>query len=348
MTDEDELEAAGWDTITAAFEKLYGPGEPAGHWGTVMPWALGGPDPLDGVSAYASDSGRPHWHYVTFGLTELFQKESEEAEVSGFGFELSFRLARSSDETAPPLWPVSLLQNLARYVFKSGNVFAPGHHMNANGPICLGSPTKLRALLFASDPALPPLTSPNGRFEFVHVVGATLDELDAIQLWDTLAFLDLVRGDGPALISDLARPSYLESPAFAARVREASQRDGSSCGSLYNPRFGFEQDASGTPLLSLGAKEVGLVAQLLPLRLRHQQSLDIVGSKGVVTFMPGAQRAQRREGDAWIIELPPEAAAEIGATLEPRAGRYQAGGLTWLIEKSIVTDEAGNVIEELG
>jgi len=39
---------------------------------------------------------------------------------SGFGFELTFRLRREPGETAPPTWPATLLQALARYVFQSG------------------------------------------------------------------------------------------------------------------------------------------------------------------------------------------------------------------------------------
>ena len=40
---------------------------------------------------------------------------------SGFGFELSFRLKRDAADSAPPTWPAELMQNLARYVFHSGN-----------------------------------------------------------------------------------------------------------------------------------------------------------------------------------------------------------------------------------
>lgn len=41
--------------------------------------------------------------------------------VSGFGFELTFRLKREPEETAPPTWPATLMQSLAKYVFHSGN-----------------------------------------------------------------------------------------------------------------------------------------------------------------------------------------------------------------------------------
>lgn len=40
--------------------------------------------------------------------------------VSGFGFELTFRLRREPEETAPPTWPATLMQSLAKYVFQSG------------------------------------------------------------------------------------------------------------------------------------------------------------------------------------------------------------------------------------
>ena len=39
---------------------------------------------------------------------------------SGYGFEITFRLKREVDETAPPTWPAELMQSLARYVFQSG------------------------------------------------------------------------------------------------------------------------------------------------------------------------------------------------------------------------------------
>jgi len=45
---------------------------------------------------------------------------SEADSLSGFGFELTFRLRREPGETAPPTWPAALLQALARYVFQSG------------------------------------------------------------------------------------------------------------------------------------------------------------------------------------------------------------------------------------
>ena len=44
--EEDAPGTQGWDAITGALESLYGKQEPL-HWGTLMNFHLGGPDPLD-------------------------------------------------------------------------------------------------------------------------------------------------------------------------------------------------------------------------------------------------------------------------------------------------------------
>ena len=41
-------------------------------------------------------------------------------EVSGYGFELTLRLKKSEDEMEPPMWPSTLMNRLAGYVFDTG------------------------------------------------------------------------------------------------------------------------------------------------------------------------------------------------------------------------------------
>jgi len=48
----------GWDAINAALEPHYGDQEPL-HWGTIVRWPMGGPDPLDGLSAYRAPGPHP-------------------------------------------------------------------------------------------------------------------------------------------------------------------------------------------------------------------------------------------------------------------------------------------------
>lgn len=40
--------------------------------------------------------------------------------LSGFGFELTFRLKKAEGEAGPPMWPTTLLNKLAAYVFHTG------------------------------------------------------------------------------------------------------------------------------------------------------------------------------------------------------------------------------------
>jgi hypothetical protein len=220
MADDDFADdaAPGWDAIDAALRPLYGDQEPL-HWGTVIKYRLGGPDPLDGISAYRHDAppAPPHWHFVTYGMSELYAKESEDPDFSGWGFEFTFRLARNAADEQPPTWPLNLLNNLARYVYSSGNLFAPGHYLPFNGPIATGENTALHAALFTEDPELKTIHTPHGKVQFLQLVGATLDELAAARAWDVGRFLELLATRHPLLVTDLSRPSVLEDPSLAAK-----------------------------------------------------------------------------------------------------------------------------------
>jgi len=64
----------------------------------------------------------------------------------GVGFEVVFRLeddAALDPQAEPPMWVVSPLVNLAKYVFSSGNRFRPGHHLPTSAPISLATPDSL-------------------------------------------------------------------------------------------------------------------------------------------------------------------------------------------------------------
>src|SRR5688500_13142342 len=104
-------EAPGWDAIDQALRPLYGDREPY-HVGCVVPYSLGGPDPIHGISAYKNVEPVAYWHFVTYGFSELWGKESTDPETSGYGFELTFRLARRDGDEKPPNWSLNFLQNL--------------------------------------------------------------------------------------------------------------------------------------------------------------------------------------------------------------------------------------------
>ena len=110
MNAETGFSQEGFDAVSRALERLYS-GQEGIFYRTVIPYALGGKDPLDGIEVWKSEHGVPHWHYVTYGFTELYEKESDISQESGYGFELTFRLKRGAEEQ-PPAWPVNLLQKM--------------------------------------------------------------------------------------------------------------------------------------------------------------------------------------------------------------------------------------------
>ena len=214
MTDDHDT-APGWDAIDSALSTVYGDAQPVRHWGTLLKWRLGGPDPLDGISVYERSDPVPHWHYVSYGLTELYAKENKHLHVSGWGFELTARLRRG-DETEPPIFMANVLQNVARYVFETGNVFAAGHSLDLFGPIEEGSDTLIQGAIFYDDPELAAVDGPFGQVRFLQIVGVTLDERAAIRSWNADAAKPILSGHLPLLVTDLNRRSLLNDPEVDA------------------------------------------------------------------------------------------------------------------------------------
>jgi hypothetical protein len=72
-TVSDDDQAPGWDAIDSVLKPLYGAQKPK-HWAAAPHWALGGKNPLDGVSAYEA-SNPPHWHVVSYGRSGMSARE---------------------------------------------------------------------------------------------------------------------------------------------------------------------------------------------------------------------------------------------------------------------------------
>ena len=198
-------EVPGWQAIAAKLASLYGEQEPK-HWGTVMRYSEGGPDPLDGISAYRAEDP-PHWHYVTFGFSEPYQKTSKNKQESGWGFELSFRLQRRKGEKSPPEWPLPFLQKLARYVFNTGNAFGDEHYIAWGGPITPQERTQLEALVFSTDPVLSEIKTPHGKLKFLRVIGTTAEEHAFAGEEGPEKLLARLLKDNPLGVVDLKRKS---------------------------------------------------------------------------------------------------------------------------------------------
>ncbi|GAA2129823.1 suppressor of fused domain protein [Actinomadura napierensis] len=341
----------GWDAIDAALRPLYGDVPPY-HLGTVVKWALGGPDPLDGISVYARTEPVPHWHFVSYGMSELYAKESADPDESGWGFEFTFRLARDPADAEPPAWPANLLQNFARYVFGSGNWFEPGHHMDVNGPIAADrEDSDIRAVAFVTDPELGEIGTPHGRVRFLQVVGLATEEYEAVRQWDATALLRALEPYLPLFVTDIDRRSLLADPELARTVREGIARDGSSSGALYVTTAHWELDG-GSTTLRIGALQAEAIAQSLLGRLPFGRTLLLQTEDTRLTFHPaGAYAVVEPEEGRLEVAVPPEGLDGVVAALRPVAGRTPVPSLPGLTVEIVPTrmrdgygDETGEVV----
>ena len=182
----EEVNASGWDAITGECERVYPGQKDPKHYGAIIKWRLGGPDPLDGISIY---DGGDYWHFVTYGMTELYDKESEDKQWSGYGMEFTFRLKKYNDmnEEAEIKNICGVLQQIARITFKSGEIFNPFEFLYTGQTegIDAGQLSNITGFITVPDPDLQPLNTDNGRVEFVEFIGATDKELMAIRTKET-------------------------------------------------------------------------------------------------------------------------------------------------------------------
>ncbi|MBR5993749.1 MAG: suppressor of fused domain protein [Lachnospiraceae bacterium] len=176
-----EVEAVGWDAIEKEFLRVYPGQENPKHYGTVIKWMLGGKDPLDGISVY---DGGDYWHFVSFGQTEIYEKECDNKEISGYGYELTFKLKKAGleDEEAEIKNICGILQMVARITFTKGELFAPDEfiYTGQTQGIDAFQKSNLTGFICVKDPTVETIDTPNGRVEFLELVGMTDAELKTL------------------------------------------------------------------------------------------------------------------------------------------------------------------------
>ncbi|MEC1176988.1 suppressor of fused domain protein [Metasolibacillus meyeri] len=348
--EEENYEASGWDAIDQAVEKIYGDQQPA-HYGTMIPYTLGGNDPLDGISVYKSEQPIAHWHFVTYGFSELYEKESDNIAVSGYGFELTFRLVRDAAEEEPPAWALNLLQNMGRYVFASGNVFRSGDYLDANGPICLDVDTNLTALAFIEDSQLGTIDTPNGQVQFLQMIGITADELEAIQTWNTRGLLEACKSYMPYYITDLERASLVIRQEVQDAIANGIEQDGSSTGYLYNDQLAWYASETKPAIITIGAKQATIIKKILNGRLLKNKSLILVGQQAQITLNIGDTPAIQENEEGIDITLHHAALEELSTLLEPKEKIVNLSTFKSLeihIKPTLIKDQDGNIIETIG
>lgn len=351
----EEPKSVGWDAITQALEQLYDTQEPK-HYGPMISYMLGGNDPLDGISVYIAEEPIEHWHFVTYGFSELYEKESNNLDYSGYGFELTFRLIKSKDEQEPPSWALNLLQNLARYVFNSGNIFKDGDYLDVNGPIYSHSNTKLTALAFIEDIELACIDTPNGKVSFIQIVGITADELEAMQIWNTLGVLNVCSSYMPHYITNLSRQSFLNETKVVDAVEKGSGMEGSNTGILFNEQVTWTSMKKGLfktkpAVITFGAKQARTIGKIIQGRAIKRKSLELIGNEKRVVFSFGKQPAVIEKDNSIEVILDEITVNELTQQLQPVQKQFSVDSLNNVVFKIIKTeikDQNGNVVETIG
>ncbi len=199
----------GWKAIDNQLFSVYGDLEPR-HYGPLcgLHYVAGGSDPIDGVSIYDSNNQIFHRHLISYGMSELYYNEDRVgSHFSKWGFEFTMRLTPFHEDKGDPIWAIQVMNNLARYVYSSGNWFEENHFVSAKGPIRSNSDTEITALIFTIDPELGKIITPYGEVTFLQIVGISSDEEKALGSNPTVGQIEdlliKMRRNNPLLITNL-------------------------------------------------------------------------------------------------------------------------------------------------
>ena len=179
---KSEVYAPGWDAIDKEAKRIYPGQDNPKHYASLIKWRFGGSDPLDGISVF---DGGDYWHFVTYGLSELYSKESEDKEWSGYGMEFTFKLKKDHyiDEEKEIKCICGLLQQIARITFKNGEIFNPYEYLYTGQTVGIDSrqTSNITGFITIPDTKFQTLNTENGRVDFVEFIGATNNELLALK-----------------------------------------------------------------------------------------------------------------------------------------------------------------------
>ncbi len=180
--ENNEINASGWDAITELCDKVYPNQKNPKHYGTIVSWQLGGNDPLQGISVY---DGGDYWHFITYGLSELYEKKSNIKDISGYGMEFTLKLKKDNyeNEENEIKCICGILQSIARITFTQKELFNVYEYLytgQTEGIDC-NKKSNITGFITIPDNKFHEINTPNGKVRFVEFIGVTDSELKAIQ-----------------------------------------------------------------------------------------------------------------------------------------------------------------------
>lgn len=180
---DNKMNISGVEAIEKTMKKIYpDKKQQIDRFAVLQPWRMGGEDPLDIIDIY---DGGEYFHFVTYGLTELYDKETNDPEYSGFGFELTFKLKKScieENEEEEQRCFAGILQAIARVSYKFGEIFGPAEYIytGSDKGVNVAQDTLITGFVTKED-TMGTIDTPNGKVQFVELIGATDAELRALE-----------------------------------------------------------------------------------------------------------------------------------------------------------------------
>ncbi len=173
------------------------------------------------VLAYGPDPFRPHWTYITAGISSPWV-HYEPQEVSGFGCELMIK----SPVDLP--WAHQVLRTMAFYIFNHAGTLSPGVRIGLGGPIQAGSDSALRNVIIYYADEAPDCwyQLPSGGFGIFLAIGVTEAECryaESVEKYGTWCVEQLLRRKGYGQITDPTRRCTMDdadTPAMLSSIKQ--------------------------------------------------------------------------------------------------------------------------------
>ena len=186
-----ETHRYGIDAIENEVKRVHPLWENARYYTPKIAWESGGKEPLEQISIHKEED---YFHFITYGLTELHNKESKDQTKSGFGMELTFKLKTGeykdqAVERREQFNIIKLLQNFAKYIIQENSIVKPyedtylvkGSSSRKNIGIDIAGTSNIIAFITVPDKDLQSLDTPYGRVDFIALIGITKKELEALR-----------------------------------------------------------------------------------------------------------------------------------------------------------------------
>ena len=118
------------------------------------------------------------------------EKECDDKDISGYGYELTFKLKKDSyeDEEGEIRNVCGILQSIARITFKDGEIFQPNEFIYTGQTTGIDAYKKssLTGFITVKDPTVNTIMTPNGEVRFVELIGMTDAELKTLSNSDSV------------------------------------------------------------------------------------------------------------------------------------------------------------------